>query len=242
MKKLVLILLLCSIPAFSQFTNSKTIWGRKVCNTTPINGQSLSWDSANLCWNAGSIASGIGPTGPTGNTGLQGVTGPTGSTGSTGSTGPTGNTGITGATGATGLTGPTGSTGPNGNGGQLVTFDGGGVALTGGSTRCISIPVSGTLQSVRLQACNGYNASNACSAGGSATVDIQTVSNATFASTGPSAAASIKGSGSTLSISSAYAANGVLTGWTTSSFGGQTVCVVMSAPTAITVDVIMNVQ
>lgn len=123
-----------------------------------------------------------------------------------------------------------------------VSFDGLGTSLAGGATRCIPISSTGTLQSVRLQSCNGYDANSVCNAGGTATVDIQTVSNASYASTGPSAASSIKGSGSLLSISSAYAADGVLTGWTTSSFGGQTACVVMSSPTAISVDVVMVVQ
>jgi hypothetical protein len=33
-----------------------------------------------------------------------------------------------------------------------------------------------------------------------------------------------------------------LTGWNTASFGGQTACVVLSSPTAISVDIIMVVN
>ncbi len=114
------------------------------------------------------------------------------------------------------------------------------------SSRCGEVSRTRTsthsLQSVRLQACNGYDASAVCTAGGSATIDIQTATNAGYASTGPSAAATIKAGGSLLSISGVYAVDGNLTGWTTSSFGSKTACVVMSAPTAISVDVVMVVQ
>ncbi len=135
-----------------------------------------------------------------------------------------------------------GGGGGTGTTSYTVSFDGLGTALSGGATRCIPMPVTGPLTAVRLQACNGYDGSTVCNAGGTATVDIKTVTNSGYASTGPSAASSIHGSGSLLSISSAYAANGVLTGWTTSSFGGQTACVVLTSPTAISVDVVMVVN
>ena len=138
-------------------------------------------------------------------------------------------------------------TGGGGGGGTAktsytVSFDGLGTTIAGGATRCIPIPMTGPLTAVRLQACNGYSGTSACNTGGSATIDIQTASNASYASTGPTAAASVKGTGTTMSISSAFAADGVLTGWSTTSFGGQTACVVMSAPTAISIDVVMVVN
>ena len=135
--------------------------------------------------------------------------------------------------------------GSGGSGGPqtyTVTFDGMGVALTGGATRCVPIRgSSGSLTAVRIQACNGYSG-GACNAAGSGTFDIQTATDASYASSGPSAAATIKSTGSLLSIASAYAADGVLTNWTTSGFAGKTACVVMTSPTAISLDVTMVVQ
>ena len=125
---------------------------------------------------------------------------------------------------------------------HAITFDGGGVALTAGATRCVPIPESGTLTSVRLQTCNGYDVSNACSSAGSATVDIRTATNVNYASTGPSAATTIKSTGALLQITSAYAVDGNITNWTTAGFGGTTACAVLTAPTAITVDVIIVVN
>lgn len=142
------------------------------------------------------------------------------------------------ANGGTGTT--TGVTIP-----YVVSFNAGGVALAGGATKCIPIgPVgtSGSLVGVRLQATNGYDSDNAPSAGGSATFDIRTTTQASYASSGTSTAATIKSSGSLLSLSSVYAADGDLTSWTLTSFAGKEACVVMTSPTALDVDVIMYVR
>ncbi len=146
-------------------------------------------------------------------------------------------------TSASASTGGGGGSGPTDNQNirtVAVTFDGGGVALSGSATRCVPIVPTGALATVRLQACNAYT-SNVCSSAGTATIDIRTASNSSYASTGPSAAATIKSTGSLLAISSAYAVDGDLTNWTLSGFGGQTACIVMTSPTAMTVDVVMGI-
>jgi len=109
---------------------------------SPTNGDTYTYGSRTLSWNASAwdaITTTVGPTGPTGPTGSTGVTGPTGpsdvfpsataplntsllwvDTSTAAQAGPTGPTGPTSTT--PGPTGPTGATGTAGVAGTLLPY------------------------------------------------------------------------------------------------------------------------
>ncbi len=73
--KLLLTLLLFAAPAFSQFSNARSIWSRPIDSTAPTDGYALVWSASQGKFVFSAAA---GPTGPTGGTG---PTGPTGASG-----------------------------------------------------------------------------------------------------------------------------------------------------------------
>lgn len=120
---------------------------------------------------------------------------------------------------------------------EPYVYDSFGASIPAGFTSCQDLKVSGTLTAVRLNACNGLNGSNACNAGGTGTFDILLKTTTSPDTTGPTSLTSMHGSGSLLQITNQYGIDGVLTGWNTTVAAGQTMCVTMSAPGAISLSV-----
>jgi hypothetical protein len=186
-----------------------------------------------------------GNTGPTGSTGSQGaastVTGPTGYTGPTGFTGAIGAastiTGPTGYTGPTGNTGPTGITGPTGTGvtsDLIFVIDGGGSAITVGTTGqsgsagpkgYLPVDFAATINQVELLADQN----------GSIVVDIYKTTYSNFnPGTHPIQSDSITAS-AVPTISSSYKAqDSTLTGWTTAISAGDILGYFVKGCTSIT--------
>lgn len=103
-----------------------------------------------------------------------------------------------------------------------VTFDGGGVALTGTTTRCGYLPYNATINSATLLADQT----------GSATVDVRTVAFGSY--TGPASAASITAAAIPTLSAAVKFQDTTLTGWTTALTSNTVVCFVLSAPATVT--------
>lgn len=101
-------------------------------------------------------------------------------------------------------------------------FDGGGSALSGTIDRCHVVDFGGTIKQVSIVADQS----------GSATIDVQTVSYASY--TGPSSASTITSSDTPALSSAVKYQDSTLTGWTTSLTAGMVVCGKLTSPSTIT--------
>ncbi len=182
---------------------------------------------------AGAVAStgATGNTGPTGSTGNTGAAGTNGSNGSAGATGPTGPTGSGGAGGATGNTGPTGT--------GVVSdinfvIDGGGSAITAGTTGMsgsagpkgyFPVDFACTINQVELLADQS----------GSIVVDIYKCTYSNFnPGTHPIQSDSITSAANPTISSTFKAQDSTLTGWNTSITAGDILAFFVKSCTTIT--------
>lgn len=102
-----------------------------------------------------------------------------------------------------------------------AVFDGGGSALTGPQTSCSHVNYAGTINQIVMVA----------DVSGTATVQVETVSYASY--TGPSSASDISSGGETMT-SAVKKKDSTLTGWTTSLSADTVVCVVLTSPATLT--------
>jgi hypothetical protein len=102
-----------------------------------------------------------------------------------------------------------------------VSFDGGGLALTGTATRCREVGFAGTIQGVYIDADQS----------GSLTIDVRTVLHSGY--TGPGSAATITAAAIPALASAAKYTDETLTGWNTALAAKTSVCFAMSSPATV---------
>lgn len=103
-----------------------------------------------------------------------------------------------------------------------MTFDGGGIPISGSATRCQEVSFGGTINGAFIEA----------DVSGSITIDVQTVAHSSY--TGPGSASTITASATPALSSAVKYSDTTLTGWTTSLTAGTAVCFAMSAPATVT--------